>query len=407
MQETGMQNPALVAARLVYLDWIRVAAFALLILYHVGMFYVTWDWHVKSVHAGHALEPLMLLTNPWRLTLLFLVSGAATRFMADKMAPGSLAGRRTFRLLIPLVFAMLVIVPPQSYYEVVEQIGYQGSYLAFWARYLAADPNFCDADGCLAVPTWNHLWFVAYLLVYTLLLALALAAARGPLLRFGGWLGRRLRGAGLLIWPILFLAAARLLLMPMFEVTHALVDDWYNHTVSFAAFLFGFLLMKDGAVTARCIGMRRTALALFLAAYAAYAAYAWAWRAVAAVPPEALRIVMRLVYAVDQWTAIVAVLGYGARHLTRDSRLLRILTEAVFPFYIFHQTIIVVAGHHLKSLGLAAPAEGALLVAITAAGCWLGYDIARRFRVLRPLFGLAPRRRAAPALALDRMAAAD
>jgi surface polysaccharide O-acyltransferase-like enzyme len=404
-----MQTDAQTPARLVYLDWIRVAAFALLILYHVGMFYVTWDWHVKSDHAGHALEPLMLLTNPWRLALLFLVSGAATRFMADKMGAGALAGRRTLRLLIPLVFAIVVIVPPQSYYEVVEAIGYQGSYLAFWARYLAADPGFCDADGCLDVPTWNHLWFVAYLLVYTLLLTLALAFVRAPLLRFGGWLGRRLRGAGLLVWPILFLAAARLVLMPMFEVTHALVDDWYNHAVSFAAFLFGFLLMKDGAVAAECIRLRRVALAIFLAAYAAYAAYAWAYRAEDAVPPEALRMAMRLVYVVDQWTAIVAVLGFGARYLNRDGPLLRTLTEAVFPFYILHQTIIVVAGHHLKSLGLPAAAEGTLLVAITAAGCWLGYDIVRRVGFLRPLFGLGrrnpPPRPIQPAL--DPMHAAD
>jgi len=402
---TEARNPA----RLVYLDWIRVAAFALLILYHVGMFYVTWDWHVKSDHASHALEPLMLLANPWRLTLLFLVSGAATRFMADKMAPATLAGRRTLRLLIPLVFAIVVIVPPQSYYEVVEAIGYQGSYPAFWARYLAADPGFCDADGCLDVPTWNHLWFVAYLLVYTLLLALALGAARGPLLRFGAFLGRHLSGAGLLAWPILFLAAARLVLMPMFEITHALVDDWYNHAVSLAAFLFGFLLMKDRMVAAECIRMRRFALTAFLAAYAAYAAYAWAWRADDAVPPEALRMVMRLVYAIDQWTAIVAVLGYGALHLNRDGPLLRTLTEAVFPFYILHQTIIVVAGHHLKSLGLPAPAEGIVLIAITVGGCWLGYDLVRRVGVLRPLFGLGRR---APAVrtihpAIDRVPAAD
>ena len=400
------QNPA--PTRLVYLDWIRVAAFALLILYHVGMFYVTWDWHVKSDHAGHALEPLMLLTNPWRLTLLFLVSGAATRFMADKLAPGALAGRRTVRLLIPLLFAMAVIVPPQSYYEIVEQIGYRASYFTFWARYLAADPGFCDAEGCLDLPTWNHLWFVAYLLVYTLLLALVLAAARRPLLRFGDWLSVRLDGAGLLVWPILFLAVARLVLMPMFEVTHALVDDWYNHAVSFAAFLFGFLLIKDGAVAAACIRIRRPAFALFLAAYAAYAGYAWAYRADDAVPPEALRIAMRLVYAVDQWTAIVAVLGYGALHLNRDSPLLRTLTEAVFPFYILHQTIIVVAGHHLKPFHLPAAVEGLALVAITAGGCWLGYDVVRRVRPLRPLFGLAPRRRPPPpSPALDRIAAAD
>ena len=87
------------------LDWIRIGAFLLLILYHVGMFYVPWDWHVKSSHEVPALEPIMQLTNPWRLTLLFLVSGAATRFLADSLAhdgrvgAGRLAGSRILRLL--------------------------------------------------------------------------------------------------------------------------------------------------------------------------------------------------------------------------------------------------------------------------------------------------------------------
>src|SRR5574338_1346265 len=70
------------------LDWLRITAFGLLILYHCGMFYVTWDWHVKSSRASETIEPLMMLVNPWRLTLLMLISGAATRFMADKMSVG-------------------------------------------------------------------------------------------------------------------------------------------------------------------------------------------------------------------------------------------------------------------------------------------------------------------------------
>ncbi|GLS00106.1 hypothetical protein GCM10007859_01090 [Brevundimonas denitrificans] len=161
------------------LDWIRVGAFLLLILYHVGMFYVPWDWHVKSGHEVEALEPIMQLTNPWRLTLLFLVSGAATRFLADSLArdgrvgAGRLAGSRTLRLLPPLLFAMFVIVPPQSYYEIVEALGrlapqadaYHNAFTAdFWVRYATASGNWCDADGCLITPTWNHMWFVAYLL---------------------------------------------------------------------------------------------------------------------------------------------------------------------------------------------------------------------------------------------------
>ena len=175
-------EPLAVATRRHDLDWIRVGAFLLLILYHVGMFYVPWDWHVNSPRPVEALEPVMQLTNPWRLTLLFLVSGAATRFLFERFeADGKggarrFAGSRTLRLLPPLLFAMFVIVPPQSYYEVVEAARGRGvadpahsPWLAdFWLKYVTASGGWCDADGCLTTPTWNHMWFVAYLLVYSL-----------------------------------------------------------------------------------------------------------------------------------------------------------------------------------------------------------------------------------------------
>ena len=62
-----------VAGRRHDLDWLRVGAFGFLIFYHIGMFYVTWDWHVKSPYAGPGLEPAMGLVNPWRLALLFFM----------------------------------------------------------------------------------------------------------------------------------------------------------------------------------------------------------------------------------------------------------------------------------------------------------------------------------------------
>jgi glucan biosynthesis protein C len=146
------------------LDWVRVCAFGLLVFYHVGMYYVTWDWHVKSPQAGPALEPFMLLSSPWRLSLLFLVSGAASAFLLARQPKGFL-GSRSWRLLLPLIFGMLIIVPPQAYYELLDSRypgGYHDGYLAFWSRYLAGDGSFCDDDGCLILPTWNHLWFVAW-----------------------------------------------------------------------------------------------------------------------------------------------------------------------------------------------------------------------------------------------------
>ena len=370
------------------LDWIRVGAFLLLILYHVGMFYVPWDWHVKSPRPVDWLEPVMQITNPWRLTLLFLVSGAATRFMADRISAGALAGQRAWRLLPPLVFAMFVIVPPQSYYEIVEQLGYAGLFIDFYARYATASGGWCGADGCLTTPTWNHMWFVAYLFVYTMVLAILIGVARRPLVRLGERLGDSLNGWTLLLAPIAWLALCRIVLAPMFEVTHALVDDWYNHAVSFAAFLLGFLIARSDAFRAATIRMRWPALILAIGAWAAWASYAWIYRGEGSMPPEPLRLAMRGVYAVDQWCAILAVLGFGAKHLTRGGPVLTWLTLAVFPFYIVHQTVIVVAGYQLAKLGLNQALEAALLIAITFAACFATYAAVSRVGVLRLVFGL-------------------
>ena len=397
------------------LDWIRVGAFLLLILYHVGMFYVPWDWHVKSGHEIEALEPIMQLTNPWRLTLLFLVSGAATRFLADGLArdgrdgAGRLAGSRTLRLLPPLLFAMFVIVPPQSYYEIVEAVGrlapqpdaYRNAFTAdFWVRYATASGNWCGPDGgCLVTPTWNHMWFVAYLLVYSLILAALLALSGGRLRAFGGLIERGLKGWGLLIWPIVFLATIRWGLAYRFEITHDLVNDWYNHALSFSAFLFGFLTARSEALRQGFIRLRWPALVLALAAWAAWAGYAWEYRAEEAMPADALRRAMRIVYAADQWAFIAAILGFGAKHLNRGGPVLRYLTVGVFPFYIVHQTAIVVLGHHLAQLRLSLAAEAGILIAATFAACFLAYEVARRSGWFGLLLGVKPQAAKRPPLA--------
>src|SRR5690606_14888995 len=213
------------------LDWVRILAFGLLVLYHVGMYYVSWDWHINSPHAGRALEPLMMLSSPWRLSLLFLVSGVATAFL--------------------LARARRWAAPPQAYYEVVEKLpgGYHDGYLAFWARYLAADQGFCRGDDCLIVPTWNHLWFVAYLWAYTVAAWLLLRLAPRAMERAGARLGTLLAaGPTVLLAPALLLALVRVLLVGRFQSTHALVDDWYNHAQYFTVFLLGFLVARSDRV---------------------------------------------------------------------------------------------------------------------------------------------------------------
>jgi len=88
------------------------------------------------------------------------------------------------------------------------------------------------------------------------------------------------------------------------------------------------------------------------------------------------------------WTMILALFGFARKHLRHDNAARRYLTDAIFPFYIIHQTTIVVAGHSLNQLGWPVWIEAPVLIALTIVSCWLGYEIVRRVGFLRPLFGL-------------------
>ena len=371
---------ALAAPRLYFLDWLRIFAFGLLVLYHVGMVYVSWDFHFKSPSAGTALEPWMRLSSPWRMSLLFLVSGAVTSVMLARRADGAFLRTRSKRLLVPLLFGMLVIVPPQTYVEVVHKLGWSGSYLQFMGLYLSAYGDFCPAPGrCIVLPTWNHLWFVAYLWVYTALLWAVLQRWPSGLDRLAGWLGRQ--GHRRLAWmlvPVGLLWLARLTLGLRFPSSHALVDDWFNHAQYLGFFVAGAAFVRVPGLWAMLSGLRWHALGLALACWAVGVSLD------SPISPQAM-----LLRSGVQWWAIVAALGFCHHHLNRDHPLRATLNEAVFPVYILHQTVLLLAAAALAPSALAPWVEGPVLVAITLAGSIMGYLAVRRIGWLRPWMGLA------------------
>ena len=366
------------------LDWLRIIAFGLLIFYHTGMFYVTWGWHVKSDHASHAIEPIMRLVNPWRLDLLFFISGVATRFLAEKMSALQLGVSRFNRLFWPLLFGMLVIVPPQSFLQVTEQFGYHGGYGDFYIKYLTAYHGWCGAGGCLTVPTWNHLWYVAYLLAYCLIFAVL-----WPLLKRipMGW-AKSFPAWVYVAIPLIYYWFGDYFLDPLFPQTHAFVGDWYVHYDSAGFFIMGVLAARFDRLFDIASKLRLVSLVLGVAAYAGLEYLRVLWGA-GRISDFNAELIGNPIEAMQAVFLILALIGFARRYLAdADGPVRRILTEAIFPFYIVHQTIIVVAAYNLNRLHLPAALEASILIAVTIAGCWLTYIVASRISFLRPLFGM-------------------
>jgi peptidoglycan/LPS O-acetylase OafA/YrhL len=371
-------------ARRYDLDWLRIIAFGLLILYHVGMFYVTWGWHVKSNYVSSSVEPLMRLINPWRLALLFFISGVAIRFATDKaVSLGRFALSRLARLGLPLLFGLYVWVMPQAFYQVRQSSEFTGSIVEFYPDYVALEQAFSTIT-----PTWNHLWYLAYVLVYILI-----ALATLPLLRrvpaSRAWQALTSRPFVVVFVMILPFAANETWLTPVFPTTHDLINDWANHVHRFMIFLVGFFTAKDARFWNSVDKVWKFAPFLAIAAWLVLANGQnigdWAREFMSG---SQLRFFFSYVMTVYAWSCILTLLGIAQRFLNRESRQLRYLTGAIFCYYVLHQTITVFAGYYLTGYQLGVVVESVLVLAITVSGCMLGYELIRRVPKIGILFGV-------------------
>ncbi len=376
------------------IDALRVIAFSLLILYHSAMVYVAdWDFHIKSTYQAEWLQYPMIALNRWRMSLLFMISGIALGLAGIEGRRWRFAGSRSLRLLLPLAFGMLVVVPPQTFFQIIAQYGYTGSLAHFYPLYLTH--GLCRAGQCMLTPTWNHLWYLAYLLPYTLLLLAAVPLLRWVRERLGNAEPTRLSAVLLLVLPILWLLGVRLWLAPHFLETHALFDDWTVHAESLPLFLLGYVLAARTGFWNWARRLRWRTLGVAMVAIGVELGLRWLGHHPPAGPmPEwaphvpwyTIERIARVTYT---WMALLAIFGWGRALLDRPFRWLPYASEAVFSWYILHQTLIVALAYGLMPMKLGATTEASLVVAGTVAGCLLLHEyLVRRIGWLRPLFGL-------------------
>jgi glucans biosynthesis protein C len=371
------------------LDALRALAFAVLIAYHLCMLYVQdWDWHIKSSYLAHWLQWPMLFVNRWRMDLIFLVSGMAAAFLLKPGRVLEFVRLRNLRLMLPLVFGILVVVPIQPYVEGVTNGVVEPGFVNFLLEYFTGKRWPYDAfAGWQHGYTWNHLWYLAYLWVYTMVLAVVSKPLESaPALRIRARL-TGLRGAALMILPALPLLFYTLALQVRFPEEGDFIHDWYRNAVYFTVFMYGYLVAKDDGFWAEALRLRKASLIGALACVTPYLAL------VATLPDDlpywqqATVWTLRNLYV---WMMLLAILGWSHALLNKPFRWLPWSKEAVYPWYLLHQSLIVLLAYWLVPLHLGGAVEASLVLVGTVAGCWLVFAVVRRVAWLRPLFGLKP-----------------
>jgi glucans biosynthesis protein C len=380
-----------VKERVHYVDALRVFAVLLLVPFHTARLFnglpgpplQPEPFYAKSAELSAPLSGLIGFIDVWHMPLLFLLAGASSYFALRKRDGRTYMNERATRLLVPLLFGVLVVVPPQAWIGAMTNTGYRGSLLAFWPSFYQLKG---DLSGYFGTISPAHLWFILYLFVVS-------AAALPFMLRWrshaeGGFASK---AAARLAEPAFWLVPPLVLLF-----AEALPDiAGKNPFVYLGYFLLGYIAMADACFMEGAERRRVAALVLGIGGVVLTLA---TWPMAAATPdPSLIRAGHSVLRHASAWVTIVGLLGFGKRYLDRGSRLLDYASEASYPFYILHQTVIVVLGYYLLRLGLGVYPTWLLLMAATMVVTVALYEVlVRRTGVTRFFFGMRPKRRSAP-----------
>lgn len=365
------------STRLHYIDWLRVLAVLLLFPFHVTRVFNSEAFYVKADRLSAALDYVLGSISVWHMQLLFVLAGASTYFALRKRRSVRYLGERLTRLGVPFAMGVfLVLIPVQTWYGARFNSGYAESFRHYLLSGDFLRWNIQEGGDYFGGFGFGHLWFIFVLLVVAVI-ALPLLADRGR----GGALLRSLsrRLARPVWWPLAALLIYLGASVP--DPTGALEPFYY-----LVFFVLGYVVVCEPAFMRAAERYRLPALTSG-AALTVFRVLTPGLRD--ALPDPSLQLTaLNLLGALATWLVIVGLLGYGRRYLDRTSPALGYLGEASYPVYLLHQTVIVIAAFYVVDLAAAEPLQWLTLLAVSVAGTFVLYELVRRLRVTRRLFGM-------------------
>ncbi|MCB0280475.1 MAG: acyltransferase [Calditrichaeota bacterium] len=369
------------------LDWLRVLTILSVFFYHIGMFFNTSGWHVKNNETSEFLRTIMSSLHTWRLPLLLFISGAGTILASSKRTTFEFVKERHRRLLLPVIFGMLVVVPPQVYVERFDQ------YASYWDFYKTIFEFVAYPKGSL---TWHHLWFVVYLFFFSMLALPFMNFLKSD--KSDRFLGRIERFFSMK-WSFqtiaLIILLCHILLHPYYpQEKHNLTSDWNYFTKLLIFFLAGMLTCSSDKLWKSLVIHRRFNLKMTLFFhFIFYFLYFLPFKTYQQFVPFSLNDAYDYNEIFMAWSTIISIIGYGRVYLSKNHQWLKPMNEAIYPFYILHQTVILVFGFIVADWQINLWLKLILLTVssfVTILGIY--HYLVRPFNLTRVCFGMHPRR---------------
>jgi len=367
------------------LDWLRVLSIATVFFFHSMRFFDQSGWHVKNGSTYSGVDLLVGFLVNWMMPLVFVISGASTFYALGSRGSGKFIKDRSLRLLVPLIVGIFTHVLVQVYLERVSHHQFSGTLWEFIPQYF----NGFYPIGNFA---WMglHLWYLLILFVFSiLLLPLFRWFKRGAtgqrfLQSVDAFLAKPLAIYSLAV-PVAFLMAT---LDPQSDLGQRNWGGW-SLLIYLFFFAYGFMLFAHDGVQEAVKRQRWVSLIAGVGLVVAQIAL----RVGKSDPMFGTSSFTLLngIYGLSSWFWIVAVLGFGMKHLNRYSSKMEYLNEAVLPFYVLHQSVLLCVGYFVVQWNIPDVFKWLVIGSTSLVIIMTLYEfLIRRLNVLRFLFGLKP-----------------
>ena len=356
------------------LDWLRVILIFSVFMHHVFMPFNGDNWHIMNAQSSKLLDDIMVYFEQLRLQTLFFIAGAGSLILLTKSGTGSFFKNKFNRLFVPLLVGMLLVVPPQIYFENAS------SYTTLLHAYKSTFPSF----------ETNHLWFIAYLIIFMMLaIPVKTMMLSNTGIRFLDWLERiALKKHGLFLM-VLALVVIRCGLKVYFPSQDNDIENLSVSVFFLFFFLAGMFFIKQPGIWRALADHRRTNLYWLMASTFLFYGYYYMPSLSAYISVEAQWQLWWFVASLVSWSGLLTMIGYAVKHCSTTPAWLKNVNELIYPFYILHQTVIVALAFYIVQwgTGIALKSISLLLSSflVCAFLCWV---VIRPFKVTRYLFGL-------------------
>ena len=360
--------------RLPELDWLRVILIFAVFIHHVCMPFNGDNWHIMNTESSKLLDDVMVYFEQFRLPTLFFISGIGAVILLSKISVKKFASDKLLRLLIPLIVGVLFVVPPQSYIENISQ------YESFWQAYPSLVLNLST----------NHLWFIEYLIVFSLL-AIPLntflnTKASTKVFRYIIKLTKFKGGLFLFVSLLIVIKISFSLFFPSDDNK---IENLSSSSYYLFFFITGMIFVANKELWQRVCEHRLYHLIILLISTVIFYGYYYSPDLSDYLSLNVRWSIWWFVCCLVSWSALLTILGYAQFYLKKTPQWLRLSNELIYPFYIFHQTVIVVIGFYVINW------QTSILIKIISllflsliTTCGICLFIIKPFNLFRFLFGL-------------------